>query len=177
MARVRSFATGEATASDLRRIRELMDTAFEGEFTEEDWTHTIGGLHVVVEDAENLMAHASVIQRTIEIAGRPFRTGYAEGVATAPDQQGRGFGSMAMREIGSVIRSRYEMGALATDRQPFYERLGWERWRGTTFVRTASGLRRTPGDDDAVMVLRFGPSEHVDLSESISCQERPGDHW
>lgn len=176
-ASIRIFTTAEAPEEFLMAIRRLMDEAFEGEFTDEDWAHTIGGHHVVVEDAGTLVAHASVIERKIEVAGRPFRTGYVEGVATSPDRQGQGLGTLAMKEIGVLVREGYEMGALATDRQPFYERLGWERWRGSTLVRRGSELVRTHDEDGAVMVLRFGPSKHVDLAETISCEERPGDDW
>lgn len=154
-----------------------MDEAFEGGFTDEDWEHTIGGRHVIVEAAGALLAHASVIERSIEVAPVAFRTGYVEGVAAVRAEQGRGLGSLAMIEIARLIRARFEMGALATYRHTFYERLGWERWRGPTFVRRGSETVRTPDDDDAVMVLRFGPSEHVDLAESVSCEERPGDDW
>lgn len=161
----------------LTGIRDLMDRAFEGEFTEEDWDHTIGGVHVVVEDAGEIVAHASVIERTIEIGGQGFRTGYVEGVATYPERQGGGFGTLAMKEIDRLVREGFELGALGTERQPFYERLGWERWRGPSFVRRGSELVRTRADDDALMVLRFGPSTHVDLAESISCEARPGDDW
>ena len=52
----------------------------------------------------------------------------------------------------------FELGALATGRWSFYERLGWERWRGPTFARDGDEVIRTEDDDDAVMVLRFGPS-------------------
>jgi hypothetical protein len=38
-------------------------------------------------------------------------------------------------------------------------------------------LEPTPEEDGYLMVLRFGPSEHVDLAESISCEARPGDDW
>lgn len=174
---IRSFTTDEAPPDALVAIRHLMDEAFEGEFTEEDWEHTIGGRHVVVEESALVVAHASLIERTIEVGGRPFRTGYVEGVATRPSEQGRGLGSLAMDEIARLIRLDFEMGALATARQTFYERLGWERWRGSTYVRRRSETVRMPADDDAVMVLRFGPSKHVDLAEAISCEERVGDDW
>lgn len=176
-ASIRTFTTRECSEQVLAAIRGLMDRAFEGEFTEEDWDHTIGGRHVVVEDGGKIVAHASVVERRIEIGGRPFRTGYVEGVATSPDRQGRGFGTLAMKEIDTLLRDAFELGALATDRPPFYERLGWERWRGPSFVRRGSELVRTRTDDDALMVLRFGPSTHVDLAESISCETRPGDDW
>lgn len=177
MTRIRSFTTDEAPIILLDEIRRLMYEAFEGDFAQEDWDHTIGGRHVIAEVEGVLVSHASVIERTIEVAGRAFKTGYVEGVATSPTRQGRGFGTAVMNEVATVVKNGFELGALGTDSQPFYERLGWERWRGSSFVRQASMLEPTPEEDGSLMVLRFGPSEHVDLAESISCEARPGDDW
>ncbi len=174
---LRSIPTSEASEELLAQIRALMDDAFGSEFTEEDWDHTTGGVHFFVQEEGDVVAHASVIERTIEIDGRPFHTGYVEGVATAPATQGRGFGSMAMEAAANFIRSGYELGALGTGRHSFYERLGWERWRGATYVRRGAEMVRSEEEDDGVMVLRFGPSASVRLDGSISCEERPGDDW
>ncbi len=75
------------------------------------------------------------------------------------------------------LRREFELGALSTSRHSFYERLGWERGRGPTFVRHGRQLVRTQGEDDGVMVLRFGRSTEVDLDRSISCEARNGDDW
>ena len=59
----------------------------------------------------------------------------------------------------------------------FYTRLGWEAWRGPTYVRHAIELVRSETDDGGVMVLRFGLSTSVDLASSIACETRDGDDW
>ena len=101
-----------------------------------------------------------------------------EAVATAPDRQGEGHGSLAVGRVTELVRARFELGALGTGRWSFYERLGWERWEGPTYVRTAGGaLVRTEEDDDGVMVLRTGPSLDLDLTGPLACEERPGDDW
>jgi aminoglycoside 2'-N-acetyltransferase I len=82
-----------------------------------------------------------------------------------------------MERIGELIRSGYELGVLGTDAYHFYERLGWERWRGQSWVRRPGGLERTAWDDDGLMLLRTGPSAAIALDGSISCDERPGDVW
>jgi hypothetical protein len=82
-----------------------------------------------------------------------------------------------MTEITKSIRDEFEMGALSTDRHRFYERLGWERWAGPTFVRKGSEEIRTEEEDAGIMVLRFGPSETIDLTASLSCEARRGDDW
>ncbi|HEX2807062.1 MAG TPA: hypothetical protein VHN80_12930 [Kineosporiaceae bacterium] len=76
-----------------------------------------------------------------------------------------------------AITERYEMGALSTGRHSFYRRLGWERWRGPSWVILDGERVRTVEDDDGLMVLRFGPSADLDLTSPITCHDRPGDAW
>ncbi len=171
------FTTADATPDCLGQIRNLFFTAFDETFTEEDWEHTLGGWHVVVKEGGAVIAHAAVVPRVLEVAGCPFYTGYVEGVATHPDRQRQGLGSQTMGEVSRLLRSEFEMGALSTRVQGFYERLGWKRWQGPTYVRQGSRLVRTVKEDAGVMVLPFGPSKEIDLSASISCQSRLGDDW
>ena len=71
----------------------------------------------------------------------------------------------------------HDLGALSTGSPGFYGRLGWERWRGPTYVRRGDDLVRTPDEDAGIMVLRFGPSAGVDLAAPISSEARAGDDW
>jgi aminoglycoside 2'-N-acetyltransferase I len=146
-------------------------------WTEHDWDHALGGMHFVLELDGAIVAHASVVERELHVDGRPLRTGYVEAVATSPDRQGRGLGSVVMADVTGYVRERYELGALGTGRVSFYERLGWLPWKGPTSVRTAEGARRTPDDDDYVLVLPTPTSPPLDLTASISCDWRPGDVW
>lgn len=173
----RVFTTADAPHGVLDGVRRLLDEAFGGDFTDDDWDHTVGGRHVVVAAGDQILSHAAVVERTLEIDGRPWRTGYVEGVATDPGHHGRGHGSRAMARIADIVRDDFELGALSTWSHGFYERLGWERWRGPTFVRHGDALVRSADDDAGVMVLRFGPSRAVDLSAAISCEARSGDDW
>jgi aminoglycoside 2'-N-acetyltransferase I len=159
------------------KIRQLLARAFKGRFSEQDWAHTLGGVRVVVSDAGAVVSHAAVVPRILEVAHRPFDAGYVEGVATAVGRQGEGLGSLAMARLSALIRERFDFGALSTSRHGFYERLGWERWRGPTFVRDGSEEIRTEEEDDGVMVLRFGVSRDIDLTASLSCERRLGDDW
>jgi aminoglycoside 2'-N-acetyltransferase I len=170
-------ATAALPPTRLHEVRSLLDAAFDGDFSDDDWYHTIGGTHVMAVDEDRVVAHASVVARALDLGGRVMRTGYVEGVAAAPGRRGEGLGSSVMGELSAIVRDRFELGALSTDRHTFYERLGWERWRGPTFVRRAGGLDRSEEEDDGVMVLRFGASVDVDLAGPIICEERPGDDW
>jgi aminoglycoside 2'-N-acetyltransferase I len=172
---LRSFTTEEATPAVLGDIRRLVDLAFAGDFSDDDWEHTLGGRHVVVADDGTVIAHAAVIPRRIEVAGRAFRTGYVEAVATDPGFRGAGHGTAVMTEASRIVCNGFEMGALSTGSPGFYARLGWELWRGSVYVRHGAELVRTPEEDGDVMVLRFGPSAEADLAATIACEARTGD--
>jgi aminoglycoside 2'-N-acetyltransferase I len=166
-----------APAGSLERIRGLLEEAFEGQFSEDDWEHTLGGWHVVVVDRGSLVSHAACVPRVLDAAGRAFRTGYVEGVATAARRRREGLASLAVSRLTPLIHRHFEVGALSTGSHSFYERLGWERWRGPTFAHQGGELVRTREDDEGLMVLRFGPTLELDLAVAISCDPRSGDPW
>jgi aminoglycoside 2'-N-acetyltransferase I len=178
--RLRQVPTSALTSDELRAIRALMDVAFgtgEEAFGDDDWAHALGGRHFVLDVDGRIVSHASVVERVLEIGDRRLRTGYVEAVATAPGEQGRGHGSVVMEAVTDYIRSTFQLGALGTGRHAFYERLGWETWRGPAFVRSPEGPRRTPDDEGYILVLRTAASPPFDLDEPISCDWRPGDVW
>jgi aminoglycoside 2'-N-acetyltransferase I len=175
---VRRVHTAELTPRDAEVLRALFAAAWpDGDFDETDWQHALGGIHLIVEDESEIRSHASVVERDIEAAGHLLDTGYVEAVATWPEHEGRGYASAAMREAGDVIRARYELGALATGRTSFYERLGWQLWRGPTFVREVDGVARTTDADGAILVLETPTTPPLDLDAGIVCDWRPGDVW
>lgn len=179
--RLRELPTESLAEPELIAIRALMDAAFgmdeEGGFADEDWAHALGGRHFVLDIGGQVVSHASVVERVLEIGGRPIRTGYVEAVATAPALEGRGHGSAVMSAVNEHIRATYELGALGTGRHAFYERLGWETWRGQAFVRTPEGPVGTPNEEGFILVLRTPLSPPISLAESISCDWRAGDVW
>ena len=177
MPAITRFITAEASRKSIEQIRRLFFAAFDETFTEQDWEHVLGGWHVVVQDGGVVIAHAAVVQRVLEVGGQPFRTGYVEGVATDPSRQNQGLGTRTMEEVSRLLRSEFEMGALATSVHGFYERLGWKRWQGPTYVRHGPELLRTEEQDSDVMALLFGPSKGIDPTASISCPNRVGDDW
>jgi aminoglycoside 2'-N-acetyltransferase I len=172
---VRVAGTDQLSDNQLAPIRALVEDAFEGSFDADDWDHTIGGVHVFVVDDD--IAHGSVIERILIAGDRRLRTGYVEGVATARTHRRRGLGSMVMKRVAEVIQADFELGALSTAVQEFYELLGWERWRGPTYVDTPSGRVRTPDEDDGILVLRTAATRALDTTVSLTCDWRPGDVW
>jgi len=179
--RLRILRTDELTTKEVVAIRRLMIDAFgtdpEEAFTDDDWAHAEGGRHFVLDLDGDVLTHAAVVERELHLSGRPLRTGYVEAVATAPAHDGRGHGSQVMEAVGDHIRDAYDLGALGTGRHRFYERLGWERWRGRAFVRGPDGPERTPADEGYILVLRTAATPAIDLDGDISCEWRPGDVW
>lgn len=178
--RVRSLATGELTAEEIVRLRDLLWAAFPGgeeAFTEDDWQHGLGGRHFLMQRDGLIVSHASVVERQLHIGEVPLRTGYVESVATDPQRQRQGLGTTVMRAATAYITSTFELGALGTGEHAFYERLGWETWRGPAYVRTQHGPKRTPDEEGFIMILRTSRTPTLDDAAAISCDWRPGDVW
>jgi aminoglycoside 2'-N-acetyltransferase I len=179
MTRLRTIGTAELREQELEAVRRMVVGAFGGRFDEHDWEHALGGVHVMaVEDGE-VVAHGAVVPRVLVAGGRELRTGYVEGVATRGDRRGQGLATAAMRELGRVVRRDYELGALAdgTRIPGFYQRLGWETWRGPTFVAGPEGLVRTEEDDGGILVLRTRATAGLELTGPLVGDWRAGDVW
>jgi aminoglycoside 2'-N-acetyltransferase I len=69
-----------------------------------------------------------------------------------------------------------ELQALSSEEAiGFYERLGWERWRGPTAVRTPRGIRPTP--NDTVLIRRTSTTPALDLTARLIADDRDGQPW
>jgi aminoglycoside 2'-N-acetyltransferase I len=160
----------------LTAVRTLLDAAFDGDFTDADWDHTVGGMHVMAWAGDELAGHAAVVQRRLVHQGRALRAGYVEGVAVRADQRRRGVGAAVMAPLERIIRAAYDLGALSSSEMavPFYEARGWRRWQGQTWALTPTGVTRTEDDDDGVYVLPVAP---VDVTADLTCDWRDGDVW
>jgi len=182
VAAIRIAPTDALSPSVLRDLRAMLDAAFadaagDAAFTDDDWQHAIGGVHVWLSDGDRVVSHASLVERTMVCAGTRLGAGYVEAVATLAARRREGHGTTVVRRVGELIRERYPVGVLSTGAHPFYERLGWERWRGPTFVSAAHGLERTPDDDGGIMILCTPHTPVLDLDEAIVCDWRRGDVW
>jgi aminoglycoside 2'-N-acetyltransferase I len=169
--------TAELDTSVLTNARELLDTVFEGDLTDDDWEHSIGGMHAVVWRGDALVGHASVVQRRLLHRDAVLRTGYVEGVGVHPDWQRHGLGSRMMEAIEHIIEGAYEIGALGAsdDAVNLYQRRGWIRWLGPTSALTPAGIVRTPEEDGCVYVWPLRAA--MDISADLTCDWREGDVW
>jgi aminoglycoside 2'-N-acetyltransferase I len=177
---VRAVPSDQLEPREIAALRALFNAAWQDPddpFTDADFGHAFGGMHFLVEEAEVIVSHASVVERELHTGGHRLATGYVEAVATLPGYRGRGLASAVMQEVGRYIDRTYRLGALGTYLSAFYGRLGWIVWRGPTGVRTDSGLVPTPHEDGFVHVRLTPTSPDLDLFAPISCDWRPGDVW
>jgi aminoglycoside 2'-N-acetyltransferase I len=169
--------TADLDRATLEAARALLEAAFEGELTEHDWEHGLGGVHALVWENDELVGHASVVQRRLLHGGRALRTGYVEGVGVREDRRRRGHGAAMMQALERVIRGAYDLGALGAtdDGARLYTARGWRRWRGPTSALTPAGTVRTEAEDGNIYVLPGAVA--LTLSGELTCDWRDGDVW
>lgn len=179
LATQRTAHTADLTPSVLAEIRELLDAAFDGDFGDDDWDHTLGGMHVMLMSAGRILGHVAVVQRRLLWADRPLRTAYVEGLAVRADQRRKGHAAALMTEAERLIRRGYDLGALSdgTEVDGFYGRRGWEVWTGPTGVLSPDGPRWTPEEDGGVLILRTPSTPDITLADPLLCDWRAGDVW
>ncbi|WSA47707.1 GNAT family N-acetyltransferase [Streptomyces sp. NBC_01803] len=177
MTEVRIAHTADLDAPALDAARALLDEAFEGDLSDHDWEHALGGMHALLWEGAELIGHASVVQRRLLHAGRALRAGYVEGVAVREDRRRRGHGASLMSALEKVIRGAYDLGALSSSDEalPFYAVRGWRLWEGPTFALTPLGIARTEEDDRGVYVLPV--AARLKVAGELVCDWRDGDVW
>lgn len=171
---------GELSERELDTAEALVRSAFGDSFRAHDWLHGVNGVHVLVREDDVLLAHASVVGRTLRHDGGVFDTGYVEGVAVRADQQGRGLGRLVMDHTESVIHTRHAIGVLnaVESAAPFYASRGWTPWDGATQADTPNGLVDTY--DAADRIFLFTPasaSPGFATPIPLICDWRVGDLW
>jgi aminoglycoside 2'-N-acetyltransferase I len=169
------------TPAELEELTRWLATAFdEPPWRREHWDDLGPGPHVVAEDDEGgLLAHACLAWVPITIGGRTLRCGYLEDVATRADVRGHGYGSAVVAATHPLIGRAAEIGFLGTGSQPFYERLGWIRWRGPSSVTEPDGaVTPTPDEDGYLMALVFAHTPPVSVDETVRRPRRdPDEPW
>jgi aminoglycoside 2'-N-acetyltransferase I len=169
--------TSDLEPATLAAARTLLYEVFGAELTPEDWEHSLGGIHALIWEREQLIAHAALVQRQLLYDGRALRTGYVEGVAVDGEHRRRGHGARLMTALSPLIGAGYQLGALGATEvaAPLYERLGWTRWQGPTWGLTPAGPTRTAEEDGWIYVLQ--PSPALDPTRPLTCDYRAGDLW
>lgn len=174
--RVEVVSTTDLDAAQRAAIVRLCTAAFAQDFGALFDLVPITASHMLVRLDDLLIGHATWMPRWLQPGRQPaLHTAYVDAVATLPAYQGRGIGSAMLRRLAAQIQE-YELGGLATSRVAFYERLGWELWRGPLSARTSQGNQRTPNEQ--VMILRLPKTPpQLDLSLPLSIEWRAGSVW
>ena len=168
--------TNQLTTTQLSELRHLLEQTFGPRYDEVAWQHCLGGTHFLLRYNGELVSHVSLVPRLFEQAGRRLNGVYGESMVTIPNLQGKGIGTIIAAMATADILLHYELGAFAASKYHFYERLGWRKWAGPTYVADESGRRPAAPDRGAVMAL-IPPGGGIDLSGDLTTDWRPGDIW
>jgi len=174
--RLRTAHTADLAPADLHAVRDLLDDAFEGGFSDEDWDHGLGGIHVLVHDERGLAAHGSVIQRRVLHRGRSLRVGYVEAVGVRADARRTGLGGRVLAELERIVDGAYALGALSAseDGAALYAARGWQVWPGRICALGPDGIVRLAEEEGATFV-RPASAGPLDPAHELVFDWRDGD--
>ena len=163
-------------ANNLTAIKNLLNDAYDGDFSEEDWLHSFGGVRFLATLNNEIVAHGAVVPREILINEKMTTVGYLEAIAVSSTYQGRGIGSHLLSSISEFCTSRYQISMLSTDEFNFYSNFGWKQFKGKSGVLLDGEVVLTPDEDEGLMYLIGKAGFNQEIS-SAYCDPREGDHW
>ena len=135
-----------------------------------------GGRHFLAYREDELVSHAVVTTRWLQPEGQPvLKTAYVDAVATLPEYQGQGYGRAVMQHLANNLAD-YAIACLETELPAFYERLGWELWRGALAGRNDQGLIPTP-EQTGIMILRLAGTPALNLDGLLTIECEGGRIW
>lgn len=153
--RLRTAHTYELKPAVLTAIRAALEDAFDGDLSEEDWEHGLGGVHAYVEDADGrIVAHGSVVMRRVVHAGRAHRVGYVEAVGVRAERRRRGLGARVMAALEEVVDGAYDFGALSASDEGalLYRSRGWHLWNGRVEGYGPQGVAHLADEEDCTFL-------------------------
>ncbi|MBO1336330.1 GNAT family N-acetyltransferase [Streptomyces sp. VRA16 Mangrove soil] len=175
---LRTAHTADLDPAELAAARRLLDDAFDGDFSDADWAHGLGGVHALVHDDATgaLLAHGSVAQRRAVHRGRTLRVGYVEAVAVRADVRRTGLGGQLMGALERVIERAHDLGALSAsaDGEPLYTGRGWVRWAGPFAAYGPDGVVALP-DEDPPLLFPPAAARALDPGHPLLFDWRDGD--
>jgi aminoglycoside 2'-N-acetyltransferase I len=173
---IRNHRTRQLDAVTRATLVELCTVAHQADFSRLFFHLPTDGLHFIAYFDDQIVSHAVVTTRWVQPERRPvLRTAYVDALATLPVYQRRGYGTAVMRELISHI-AEYDLGCLKTERVSFFERLGWQRWRGPRAGRSGDNLISTP-DQQNIMILRLANTPPLDLDRMLTIEAQAGRIW
>jgi aminoglycoside 2'-N-acetyltransferase I len=138
-------------------------------------------VHVMARDERGvLLSHAEFVPRWLHAEGLgAMRTAYVEAVATAPGERRKGLATAVLRRLLDVVVAdgSWDLAALSPSDAAFYERRGWELWRGPLAIRRDGRLEPSP-EDEQVMIRRLPRTPAaIDKTALLSAEWREGELW
>jgi aminoglycoside 2'-N-acetyltransferase I len=134
------------------------------------------GRHFMAYRGGERVSHAVVTTRRLQVgAEQCLRTAYVDAVATLPAYQRQGYGTAVLQLLATNLPD-YDIGCLQSDMPEFYQRLGWELWRGPLAVRTEEAMIPT-ADQRGIMVLRLDRTPALDLNGDLTVESDGGRFW
>lgn len=159
------------------RWREIVDLC-EAAFNEnlDGYLRNLSAVtHVLAYREGALVSHTCWVVRWLEPGDlNPLRTAYVEAVATAPEHQRKGYATEVIRRLAIEVKD-FGLTGLSTGLPSFYERLGWDQWRGPLAIRAEGGLQ--PTSLDSAMVLRLPTTPELDVDWPMTAEWREGELW
>lgn len=140
-----------------------------------------GSVHVLARDEGGaLVSHAEFVPRWLQPTGHEvMRTAYIEAVATAPGHQRKGLATEVLQRLVDVVAAdpTWQLAALSPSDADFYQRRGWELWRGPLAIRRAGRLEPSP-EDEQVMIRRLPRTPApLDTTGLLTAEWRVGELW
>lgn len=157
-------------------IKVLLDQAYEGDFSAEDWDHSLGGSRFLGYLENELIAHGVIVSRRIWLNEIEYQVGYLEAIAVLPKYQRQGYGAALLTRLTEYANDNYLVSMLSTDEKEFYRKFGWLDFSGESYVLTHGELVRSADEDAGLMWLPGANSELVELTKAV-CEARSGDAW
>ena len=106
------------------------------------WAPTVWSIRVRDDDG-HLVSHVGMLTRDVSVDDVPMTIGGIGGVKTHPDARGRGYASAAIQTATTFFTDErgvaFVLLVCLPPTVPYYERLGWQRFRGTLLVAQPGG--------------------------------------
>lgn len=173
--------SGDALSRAMRAaIVELCESAYQEDFSRL-FEQLPVSVHILARDEDDtLLSHAEFVPRWLQAAGHGLmRTAYVEAVATAPGARRQGLATAVLQRLHEVVAADrdWELAALSPSDAAFYERRGWELWRGPLAIRRDGHLEPSP-DDEQVMIRRLPRTPaRLDTTTLLTAEWRVGELW
>ncbi len=174
-----SYINHELSDEQKREIISLCNAAFPEPFDSLMDFIPPEGVHVLGYTPDGKPAvHALLTPRRFTIGGKlRLNAAYIDAVATHPDFQGRGYGSLVMKETMRIASESSDIGGLSTYIPQWYGNLGWIEWKGPLSLDKDGEIIPTLDVDGIVMVYIFKGTTVPDVHDTLTADWRPGGGW